>query len=118
MTIDVQGAAQEFAQELQDLLDGVLPRPEGASSEERRVQVPFTGGRYAIRVGTEKTKIAVMKNGVLVAAVRVSYQCTADSAQTYLAVHKSSYELYETSDRLPIVRLEYEREAHTKPAAH
>jgi hypothetical protein len=49
VTIDVQRAVQDFAQEVQDLLDSVLPRPDDVSPEDRKVGVPFIDGRYSVR---------------------------------------------------------------------
>lgn len=118
MTIDVQAAALDFAQELQDLLDLVLPVPEGVPHESRQVQIFFSDGRYVIRVAADNGKIALTKDGECVGYLRVSFQCTSDTAQNYLAVHKSAFELLEFADRNPISRLEFERDAHTKPAAH
>lgn len=70
MTIDVQRAVQDFAQEVQDLLDSVLPRPDDVSPEDRKVGVPFIDGRYSVRVGTDHAKVALMKDGARVGYLR------------------------------------------------
>lgn len=118
MSIDVQKAVQDFAQEVQDLLDLVLPRPDDVPPEDRKVQVPFKDRRYSVRVAAEHAKIALTKDGVRVGYLRATFQCTSDTAQTYLAVHKSTFELLGFTDRLPIARLDFVRDAHTVPAAH
>jgi hypothetical protein len=118
VTIDVQRAVQDFAQEVQDLLDSVLPRPDDVSPEDRKVGVPFIDGRYSVRVGTDHAKVALMKDGARVGYLRATFQCTSDTAQTYLAVHKSTFELLGFTDRLPIARLDFVRDAHTVPTAH
>lgn len=118
MTIDIQEAALTFAQEVQDLLDSVLPRPEDVPPKDRQVQVPFIEGRYSVRVAADHGKIALTKNSVHVGYLRVTFQCTSDREQTYLAVHKSTFELLGFSDRQPIARLDFVRDAHTAPAAH
>lgn len=109
MTIDVQKAVQDFAQELQDLLDSVLPPPDDVPAEDRRVQVPFIDGRYSVRVGSDQGKIALTKEGARVGYLRATFQCTSDTARTYLAVHKSVFELFGFADRLPIARLDFIR---------
>lgn len=118
MTFDVQKAVLTFAQEVQDLLDSVLPRPDDVPPEDRQVQVPFIDGRYSVRVAADHAKIALTKNGARVGYLRVTFQCTSDTLQTYLAVHKSTFELLGFSDRQPIARLDFVRDAHTAPAAH
>lgn len=57
-------------------------------------------------------------NGARVGYLRVTFQCTSDTAQIYLAVNKSTFELLGFSDRQPIARLDFVRDAHTVPAAH
>jgi hypothetical protein len=82
------------------------------------VLIPSIGGRYAIRVAADNGKITLTKNGTCVGYLRVAFQCTSDTAKTYLAVHKSTFELLGFSDRQPIARLDFVRDAHTAPAAH
>jgi hypothetical protein len=118
VSIDVQKAVQEFAQEMQDLLDSVLPCPDDVPPKDRKVLVPFIDGRYSVRVAADHGKIALTKDGACVGYLRVTFQCTSDTAQTYLAVHKSTFELLGFADRLPIARLDFVRDAHTVPAAH
>lgn len=119
MTIDVHAAARDFAQELQDLLSSVLPISDGVPLGDRQVQVLFSDGRYAIRVGTAAHgKIVLTKNGKGVGYLRVLFQCTSDTTQTYLAVHKSTFELLGGFDKTPIARLDFIRDAYTVPAAH
>lgn len=118
MTFDIQKAVLSFAQEVQDLLDSILPCPETVSPEDRQVQVPFIDGRYSVRVAADHGKIVLTKDKVHVGHLRVTFQCTSDTAQTYLAVHKSTFELLGFSDRQPIARLDFVRDAHTAPAAH
>lgn len=118
MRIDVQKAVQDFAQEMQDLLDSVLPRPDDVPATDRKVLVPFIEGRYSVRVAARLGRIALMKDGARIGYLRVTFQCTSDTAQTYLAVHKSTFELLGFVDRLPIARLDFVRDAHTVPAAH
>src|SRR5262245_20736115 len=59
-----------------------------------------------------------MKDKELVGYLRVVYRCTVDTAQTYLAVHKSRFELFGLSDRQPIARLDFVRDSYAVPAAH
>ncbi len=104
MTFDVQKAVQTFAQEMQDLLDAVIPRPDDVPPKDRQVQVPFIEGRYAVRVAADRAKVALTKNGALIGYLRVVFQCTSDTAHNYLVVHKSIFELLGFSDRQPIDR--------------
>ena len=63
MTIAIQKAVLTFAQEVQDLLDSVIPRPEDVPPEDRQVQVPFIEDRYSVRVTADYAKITLTKNG-------------------------------------------------------
>lgn len=119
MTLNVHDDAHEFAQEVQDLLDAVLPLPEGVEATVRRVQVlAAPNGRYAVRPAASNGLVALTSNEVLVASLRVSYLCTANTERTYLAVQKSVFELLGFNDRTPIARLDYIRDANRVPTAH
>jgi hypothetical protein len=101
VTFDVQKAVQTFPQEMQGLLDAVIPRPDDVPPEDRQVQVPFIEGRYAVRVAADRAKAALTKDGAHVGYLQVVFQCTSDTAHNYLAVHKSIFELLGFSDRQP-----------------
>lgn len=120
MTFRVESEVLAFAQELQDLLDGVLPRPDDVAEQDRQVKVEVVVGqsRYRVQVAARNGLITLTKNRQPVASLRVTYQCTADSSATYLAVHRSDYELRGWTDKTPIARLDFLRDAHTVPACH
>jgi hypothetical protein len=118
VTFDLSGEAQVFADDLQVLFDGVLRVPVTARDNDRRFQVRTAGRNYLIRVAEPRNMITLEKDGRPVALLRVLYQCTADSSGKYLAVARSDFELYSTQDRVPLVRLDYLRDAHTVPSAH
>jgi hypothetical protein len=56
VTIDIQEAVLTFAQEVQDLLDSVLPRPDDVQPKDRQIQIPFIEGRYSVRVAADHGK--------------------------------------------------------------
>ncbi|WP_219415489.1 hypothetical protein [Pseudonocardia nigra] len=119
MTIDVHQAAREFGQELQDLLDAVLPKRWSVDQADRQIVVlAGSNSRYVVRVAQRHGLIELLRNGHHVAYLRVEYHCTADTAQNYLAVQKSDFELRSAADRVPLARLDYVWNAHTVPAAH
>lgn len=119
MTLDVRAKATEFAQELQDLLDAVLPLPDGVAAADRRVLVRAAeNGRYAVRPTANNSLVTLCHDGCPVASLRVKYLCIADTEQAYLAVEKSTFELLGFNDRTPIARLDYIRNAYRVPAAH
>lgn len=120
MTFDVESEALAFAQELQDLLDGVLPRPADIPERDRQVRVEVMVGqaRYRLQVAADGGLITLTKSGQPVASLRVSIQCTSDTDRTYLAVHRSDFELRGWADKTPIARLDFLRDAHTVPACH
>jgi hypothetical protein len=119
VTFDVHDAALSFAQDLADTLDSVLPVPSQARSGDREVQVKAgPHGRYSIRMGERYSRVILVNNALPVAAVRIDIRCTEDSVQRYLAVQKSSFEFQALGDRTPLLRLDYDRAAHTVPSAH
>jgi hypothetical protein len=119
VTIDVHQAALTFAQELQDLLDAVIPKRWSVDDSKRRVQaLAGPKNRYVIRLAESRGLIELTRNGVIVAYLRVEYYCTHDTQRSYLAVEKSVFELRSSADRVPLARLDYVRNAHTVPAAH
>jgi hypothetical protein len=119
VTVDVHQAAREFGQELQDLLDSVLPRRWSSPESDRQVRV-LVGekGRYVIRLASSNGQVMLMRNNEPVAGLRVEFRCTHDSAQDYLAVQRSTFELLSAADRTPLLRLDYDRAAHSVPSAH
>jgi hypothetical protein len=119
VTIDVHQAAVEFGQELQDLLDKVLPRPWNVDERDRQVQARAGAhGRFVARVAARNGAIVLTRNGTHVAFLRVEFHCTHDTAGSYLAIQKSTFELLSAADRVPLLRLDYVRNAHTVPACH
>jgi hypothetical protein len=119
VTINLQTAALAFGQEVQDLLDAVLPRPHYVPEGDRRVRVVAAErNRYSIRIAQRRGLIALTRNGASVASLRITFKCTTDTSGRYLAVQRSSFELQGLGDRIPLARLDYDRGAHTVPAAH
>jgi hypothetical protein len=120
VTFDIESEVLTFAQELQDLLDGVLPRPADVPEQDHQVKVEVVTGqtRYRVQVAAPNGLITLTKEGQPVASLRVAYQCTADASRTYLAVHRSDFELRGWADKTPIARLDFLRDAHTVPACH
>jgi hypothetical protein len=120
VTIDVEAAALNFAQEVQDLLDGVLPVPTLVPADDRVVQAStLVGGRrYQVQTATKHGQIVLTKDDQPLAHLRVMFQCTADAAGEYLAIERSDFGLYSIDGRLPIFRLDFRRDMHTAPSCH
>ncbi len=120
MTINVHDAAVAFGQELQDLLDAVLPVRWNTNPEDRRVQVSASANnRSVIRLAERRGRVELFRNGGAPRrAHAVEYWCTHDTKHDFLAVQKSAFELYSSTDKTPLIRLDYLRNAHTVPSAH
>jgi hypothetical protein len=119
VTVDVHQAAREFGQELQDLLDNVLPRRSNVPESDRQVRVIVgENNRYVVRLASHNGQVMLQRNDLPVAGLRIEFRCTHDSAENYLAVQRSTFELLSASDRTPLLRLDYDRAAHTVPTAH
>ncbi len=120
MTLDLAAAAGEFGEELQQLLDAVLPYEEGADPELRQVTVTASHYAFAVELGTAKAKeakaIPLLSQGRKIAELFVLIRLVADSADRYPAVAKSKFEL--RINRHPLLRLDFDREMHTAPGSH
>jgi hypothetical protein len=121
--LDTHARAKGFAQQVQDLLDATLPTLNAADPEKRRINCLILGEHYAVHPGptTKATLVPLLHGGEHVANLRVSYLCTSDTAGSFLAVQKSSFELSGQSrsdNNAPIFRLDYLRNAHKVPSAH
>lgn len=121
MTIDLQTRALEFGQEVQVLLDAVLPSHDGANPDLRQVRVSDSDPAYVVELGTaaggKAQTVPLLHDGRLTGAeLFVQLRLVADHADSYLAVQKSKFEL--RYQRLPLVRLDFQRDMHTVPACH
>lgn len=119
-SLDVEQEALRFGQELQDLLDDVLPVARTARDDDRRVQVIAQPGgqRFLIQVTEPRGLITLVRNAEPVALLRVVYWCVANSDRQFLAIHRSDFEFRSMRDRSPVFRLDYLRDAHRVPTAH
>lgn len=52
------------------------------------------------------------------ATLRVNYKLCTDEFSQWLAVEHSTFELKARIDRAPIIRWDYDRDAHSKPSSH
>ncbi len=127
MTLDLHAEALAFAQQIQDLLDAVLPLPAGTGPQTRQVDALHLPARndqdqvrYAIQIGdgTKPAGVPLLKEQRPVASLVVNFRCTHDSSQNYLAVQESTFELHAEGDRTPLLRLDFLKSAKRVPAAH
>lgn len=120
MAFDLDQATESFAQDVQDLLDQVLRRPEPEDAEKQRLKVLPLGKRRVIRPGTEDTPagIPVYSEDKHVANLELIFHCEPDQENTFLAVRKSMFQLASTQEGTPLLRLDYVHGAHSIPAAH
>jgi hypothetical protein len=120
VTFDLADAAGEFGEELQQLLDAVLPYEQGADPELRQVTVTASRLAFAVELGTAKAgeakTIPLLHQGRRVAELFILIRLVADSADRYPAVAKSKFEL--RINRHPLLRLDFDREMHTAPGCH
>jgi hypothetical protein len=120
VTFDLAAEAGKFGEELQQLLDAVLPYEQGTDPELRQVTVTASRLAFAIELGTAKAKeaqtIPLLRNGRRVAELFVLIRLVADSADRYPAVAKSKFEL--RVNRHPLLRLDFDRDMHTVPGCH
>ncbi|GLZ39933.1 hypothetical protein [Actinokineospora sp. NBRC 105648] len=97
-----------FADELGTLLGGVF-------ADAPNVVVERLDDRRVVR---PETPISLRAQGLRLGRLDISVRCRVDSSRSFLAVEKSTMKLSADVDRAPIVRWDYERDAHSKPTAH
>jgi len=120
VSFDLDHATTDFAQQIQDLLDSVLPPFREADPEERRLKVIRKREWRVIRPGSaEKSQsIRLLHDGAHVADLNLYYWCAPDHADSHLAVRKSSFEVRSLQEGTPLLRLDYLHDARSVPAAH
>lgn len=120
MTLDLEAEAKKFGDELQQLLDAVLPYQAGVDPLRRQVTVTDAGLSFAIEFGTaggqKAQTVPLLRGGEKVAELYVRILLRADSADRYPAVAKSEYAL--RIERHPILRLDFYQHMHTVPCCH
>lgn len=102
------GLVRGFAVEVVELLRATVD-PDAVVAVQRQRE------HYLV---TAEPAVVLRTDGTQRAELRVEVQCCWDSAATFLAVRKSTLKLVHTARREPLIRVEYEREAHSKPSAH
>jgi hypothetical protein len=120
VTLDLNAASTAFAQDIQNLLEGVLPPGKGEPSNQPRIRVLRQGARHVIRTGTEDKAggMRLHSEGRHVGDLQVLYHCEPDRADRFLAVRKSMFQLTSPQEGTPLLRLDFNQAANKVPAAH
>lgn len=107
--IDLAAEALRFGQEIQGLVDAVLPGI-------RQIQAVQAGKHYV--VSPEGRSFAVLVDGHPRATLRVVFRCVPDHQNAYLMIERSEFFLIAEGDSEPLARLEFRRDAYRAPSAH
>lgn len=114
MPNEVLTKAREFAAELTQTVQGVLPNtPQLQAMVINKSQVTVS----AFREGTIQ-KLPLYIDGDHVADWKLTMQIVFDSSRTYLKVARSGFTLYALQDRTPLLRYEFDDAMHSAPVAH
>jgi hypothetical protein len=120
VSLDLAAEAGHFGDELQELLDAVLPYQLGIDPSLRQVTVTASRLAFAVEIGTgggrPAATVPLLSNGMKTAELFVQIRLVADSEDRYPAVAKSKFEL--RIDRHPLLRLDFDRAMHTAPGCH
>jgi hypothetical protein len=118
--LDLAAEAGRFGEELQQLLDAVLPYEAGQDPSLRQVTVTASRLAFAVELGTTHGRpaatIPLLSGGRKVAELFVQIRLVADSEDRYPAVAKSKFDL--RVDRHPLLRLDFDRAMHSVPGCH
>ena len=104
--------AQEFGQEMAELLLATLPR-----MPEQSIEILQSGSRAVIR-SPGPGPLPLYADGKRIAGMKISVACQLDTTGQYLAVEESTYDLLAEVDRAPLLRFHYRRYQRSEPAAH
>lgn len=108
---DLGEMSRGFADEIQELLDAVLP------GEHRIVSFKADDAeRYVIR--PEGRHVPLTVDGEELAQLSLAMYQSMDRAGLYLKTVKSDFRIYSSLDRTPLMRLEYKHDLHTDPICH
>lgn len=120
MILDLRAASEAFGQQIQDLLETVLPSAPGPDTEQRQIKVLRHSRYFVVRSGTTEKpgSISLLSAGKPVAKLYFSYLCSPDQAGTYLAVRKSTFQLTSLQEGPPLLRLDYDHKMHSAPQVH
>lgn len=120
MTFDLHAATTGFVDDIQALLDGVLPSSAGEPAGHRLIKVLRQDERYVIRTGPEAKagSLRLYSAGKHVGDLHVSYHCEPDRQNSFLAVRKSMFQLTSPQEGTPLLRLDFNQDAYKVPAAH
>lgn len=116
MTSLAERAAQ-FARELEDTLNGVLPgyrRVVGLRAEGAQ--------RFVIRpedqAASKTERVPLYVQGELLAELSISEHLDLDRTSTHLKTVRSDFRVFSVLDRTPLLRLEYRADMATDPISH
>jgi hypothetical protein len=121
VSLNLAARAGEFGEELQQLLDAVLPYQKDTDPDLRQVTVTESGLAFAVEIGTAKAgepqAIPLLSAETKVAELVVSMRLVADSADRHPAVSRSRM-VVRVDRRNPLLRLDYKKDMHTVPGCH
>ncbi len=104
--------AQEFGQEMAELLLATLP-----GMPDPPIEILQAGGRVIIR-SISPDLLPLYAEDERIAGMKISAACQMDTTGQYLAVEESTYDLLAEVDRAPLLRIHYRRYQQSEPAAH
>lgn len=106
-------SVSDFAQDIQELLDSCLPGSTVFSD-------PKLSGDTLRAAFTASKELKILPSGSKRASISFEYGLCTNSTGNHLAVERSSFKIqYKAAKKfVPIVRIEYERNARNKPVSH
>ncbi|QOR70293.1 hypothetical protein IM660_17075 [Ruania alkalisoli] len=113
-TPDLAARSAAFAEDVQRLLDAVLPH------DKRIISVEFAQ-RYVIRPegeGAYSQRIPLFIDGERYADLSFSLHQELDRRNEHLKTSRTDFAVYSSLDRQPLVRMEYRADMRSDPVSH
>jgi hypothetical protein len=107
VTLDLISKSNDFAEEIQNTLDAVLPYLGGQTGVAPRINLLRIGTHYVIRTGTIDSPaggVKLLAKSKPVTFLQLTYKCQPDSTGKFLAVRSSTFQLvsYQKAPHAPL----------------
>ena len=111
-------AVRNFFSDIDRAVSGCFVSPDREVTAEHPAEPGRLRAVVDARVALVQPGSDPKAKGADLATLRVNYKLCTDAFSQWLAVEHSTFELKASIDRAPIIRWDYDRDAHSKPSSH
>lgn len=115
MNNDLIDQAERFCSEIEALVETCLPSAPDFEMEQRNNKLVWI---RPVAQTDREGGIPLFAGGAQHGWLRVNYHCRADAENEFLAIHRSKFSVWTTTENPPLFRFEYDSDAAKKADAH